>query len=49
MELRRGNQPKKNTNMPKYEIKTYGSNVDVNRSPKISDLNRSVIYIILLN
>ena len=37
MQLRRGNQPKKNTNMPEYEIKTYGSNLGVNRSPKISN------------
>ena len=40
MQLRRGNQPKKNTNMPEYEIKTYGSNLGVNRSPKISKSNR---------
>ena len=40
MQLRRGNQPKKNTAMPEYEIKTYGSNLGVNRSPKISNSNR---------
>ena len=40
MQLRRGNQPKKNTNMPEYEIKTYGSNTGANRSPKISNSNR---------
>ena len=40
MQLRRGNQPKKNTNMPEYEIKTYGSNAGVNRSPKISNKNQ---------
>ena len=40
MQLRRGNQPKKSTNMPEYEIKTYGSNLGVNRSPKISNANR---------
>ena len=40
MQLRRGNQPKKNTNMPEYEIKTYGSNIGMNRSPKVSSSNR---------
>ena len=40
MQLRRGNQPKKNSNMPEYEIKTYGSNLGVNRSPKNSNSNR---------
>ena len=40
MELRRGNQPKKSTNMPENEIKTYGCNIGINRSPKISSLNR---------
>ena len=40
MQLRRGNQPKKNTNMPEYEIKTYGSNLGMNRSPKVSSSNR---------
>ena len=39
MQLRRGNQPKKSTNIPEYEIKTYGSNVGANRSPKISKKN----------
>ena len=39
MQLRRGNQPKKSTNIPEYEIKTYGSNAGVNRSPKISSKN----------
>ena len=40
MQLRRGNQPKKNTNMPEYEIKPYGSNIGMNRSPKVSSSNR---------
>ena len=40
MESRRGNQPKKSTNMPENEIKTYGSNIGINRSSKISGLNR---------
>ena len=40
MQLRRANQPKKNTNIPEYEIKTYGSNAGINRSPKISGSNR---------
>ena len=39
MQLRRGNQPRKNTNIPEYEIKTYGSNAGVNRSPKITNTN----------
>ena len=39
MQLRRGNQPKKNTNIPEYEIKTYGSNAGINRSPKIANTN----------
>ena len=39
MQLRRGNQPKKSTNIPEYEIKTYGSNAGVNRSPKITNKN----------
>ena len=39
MQLRRGNQPKKNTNIPEYEIKTYGSNAGINRSPKITNTN----------
>ena len=39
MQLRRGNQPKKNTNIPEYEIKTYGSNAGLNRSPKITNTN----------
>ena len=43
MQLRRGNQPKKNINMPEYEIKTYGSNIGVNRSPKTSGLNSNAI------
>ena len=39
MQLRRGNQPKKNKNIPEYEIKTYGSNAGVNRSPKVKKAN----------
>ena len=39
MQLRRGNQSKKNTNIPEYEIKTYENNVDRNRSPKNSNTN----------
>ena len=39
MQLRRGNQMKKNSNMPEYEIKTYGSNAGRNRSPKNTNTN----------
>ena len=36
---RRGNLPRKSTNIQDYEIKTYGSNAGVNRSPKIASKN----------
>ena len=37
MQLRRGNQSKKNINIAEYEIKTYGSNAGRIRSPKNSN------------
>ena len=37
MQLRRGNQYKKKSNVTEYEIKTYGSTAGRNRSPGLSN------------